>query len=189
MVDYNSVYLVAGIIIAAAGIIGTNIWNNKSRKERLDEKRRQQQVDVDSVAREKQREEQSLAKEVLRENKALALEVKQNMKDHVDRLIVTLKQDIELSRVQAYNKMDNIASTTAQLKIDLMEHIEQEKEDKVRMQKSIEFLQTLQFGPEAKSTPEYMKGEEESQEHKDEPEKGVFASRKDTTPSEGEQKE
>jgi len=179
--DYNIIFLIVGVAVAVAGIVGTNIWSNKQRTDRLAERKQVQNMEVEKAAREKQKEEQSLAREVAKENKALALEVKQDMKDHVDRLIVTLKQDIELQRVQSYAKLDSLEAKTAQIKIDLMQHIADEKDERVRMQRSIDFFQTMQYGPDAKSIPPYITGEEQTEAHKDEPEKGVFASRKDTT--------
>lgn len=69
------------------------------------------------------------------------------MKYHIDRLIVILKQDIELQRTMTYSKLDTIDARVAQVKIDLMNHIVQEKDERVRMQRSIDFFQTMQFGP------------------------------------------
>lgn len=177
-------YLLIGIItavITVAGIMATVYWNARLRKDKIVESRQSLLANVESTAREKQKEEQGLAREVARENKALALEVKQDMKDHIDRLIFTLKGDIELARTNTYSKIDGTELKVAQLKIDLMNHIEYEKDEMIRMQRSIDFFQTMQYGPEAKSIPPYITGEEQTQEHKDEPEKGVFASREDTT--------
>ena len=181
MVD---VYLIIGIVSAVGvvgGIVATNYWNTRMRKDKVVETRQTLQQDVEKVARDKFKEEQSLAKELAGSSAALALDVKQSMKEHVDRLIVTLKSDIELQRVQTYAKMDTIEQKTAQIKIDLMQHIIEEKDDRIRMQKSIDFFQTMQYGPDAKSMPAYMKGQDETEEHKDRPPKGVFASRAETT--------
>jgi len=179
--DYNIIFLIIGVAVAVAGIVGTNIWSNKQRTDRLAERKQVQNMEVDKTARDKIKEEQILAKTVASDAAALALEVKKDMKEHVDRLIIILKQDIELSRVQAYAKMDSLEAKTAQIKIDLMQHIADEKDERVRMQRSIDFFQTMQYGPDAKSIPPYITGEEQTEAHKDEPEKGVFASRKDTT--------
>jgi len=103
------------------------------------------------------------------------------MKDHIDRLLQILKGEIELANVRAYSKMGEIDSKVMQLKTDLFAHIEQEKNELTRMQRSIDFFQTMQFGPEAKSIPPYITGEERTPEHEQEPYKGVFASRADTT--------
>ena len=175
-------YLIIGIItavITVAGIVATVYWNSRNRKDKIVESRQSLLADVESAATEKQKEEQTLAKEVARENKALAIEVKEDMKAHIDRLVAILKSDINLQKVQAYATMDKIDNKIAQLKIDLMNHIENERDDHTRIQKSIDFLQTMAFGPDAKSIPGYMIDEEETESES--PYKGVFASRKDTT--------
>ena len=179
--DFNIIILIVGVSIAAAGFIGTQLYNRTQRKDKVIETRQSMQADVEQVARTKFKEEQQLAGALASNAAALALNVKQDMKDHIDRLVVVLKQDVEMQRILTYAKMEGLETRIGQLKIDLMEHILNEKDERVRMQKSIDFFQTMQFGPEAKSVPDYMIGEEESQEHKDEPEKGVFASREDTT--------
>lgn len=181
MVDNFLLIGIVTAVITAVGILAGFYWNSRLRKDKVVETRESLRADVERTANIKQKEEQTLAKEVARENKALALEVKQDMKDHVDRLIHTFKQDVELERVRTYAKMDSIDSRVAQIKIDLMDHIIDEKDERVRMQRSIDFFQTMQYGPDAKSIPPYVTGEEQTKEHKDEPEKGVFASREDTT--------
>jgi len=179
--DYNIIFLIVGVVIAVAGIVGTNIWSNKQRTDRLQERKQVQNMEVEKVAREKVKEEQALARELAKQSAELALDVKQNMKEHVDRLVLTLKSDIELQRTVAYAQMEKLDSKIAQVKIDLMEAIGRIEDERVRMQRSIDFFQTMQFGPEAKSIPAYVTGEEEKPGHENEPYKGVFASRKDTT--------
>jgi len=181
MVDYNTIYIVSSIVVAGAGVVGTLIYNKLSRKDKIVETRQSLQQDVEKVARDKFKEEQQLAGALASNAAALALNVKQDMKEHIDRLIVILKQDIEMQRIQTYSKMDALDARIAQVKIDLMQHIIDEKDDRIRMQRSLDFIQTMQYGPDAKSIPAYITGEEETGEHKDEPEKGVFASREDTT--------
>ena len=181
MVDTNLLYIVVTIGVAAAGIIVTQFWNSKMRKDRIAEKRVTQQFEIDKAMREKKAEEKETADSLAHNTAELALATKQDMKDHIDRLIQTLKGDIELQRVLTYSRIDALDTKVAQVKIDLMQHIIDEKEDRIRMQRSIDFIQTLQFGPEAKSIPAYATGEIETQEQRDEPEKGVFATRKDTT--------
>ena len=177
---YEFIYVIS-IVVAAGGIVATQIWNNKQRKDRVEERREMLQHDTERTAIEKSKVERQTADSLSNNAAALALNVKQDMKEHIDRLIVILKQDIELQRVLTYGKIDALDTKVAQVKIDLMQHIIDEKEDRIRMQRSIDFIQTLQFGPEAKSIPAYATGELETQAEKDEPEKGVFASRKDTT--------
>ena len=179
--DYTFTFLILGIVVSIAAFVGTNIWNNRIRKDRLIDAKRLAQTDIEKTATEKSKDERTLAKEIAVHNKELALEVKQDMKDHVDRLVVTLKSDIELQRTMTYAKMDGIETKVAQIKIDLLEHIQNEKDERIRMQRAIDFFQTMQFGPEAKSIPAYVTGEEEKAGHEEEPYKGVFASRADTT--------
>jgi len=181
MADYNIIFIVVGIVVAAAGVIGTQIYNRSARKDKVVETRQSLLADVEQTARDKSKQELTLAKEVAVENKALAATVKQDMKDHIDRLLQILKGEIELANVRAYSKMGEIDSKVMQLKTDLFAHIEQEKDELTRMQRSIDFFQTMQFGPEAKSIPPYITGEERTPEHESEAYKGVFASRADTT--------
>ena len=54
-----------------------------------------------------------------------------------------------------------------------------EKDERARMQKSIEFLQTMAWGADAKSIPPYMLGQEQTQEHRDEADVGAFFDRDD----------
>jgi len=182
--DYNIIFLIVGAAVAAIGVIGTQLYNRSQRKDKTVETRQSLQADVESVARAKFKEEQVTAGALASNAASLALNVKQDMKEHIDRLIVVLKQDLEMQKIQTYGRMDGLETRIAQIKIDLMEHILNEKDERLRMQKSIDFFQTMQYGPDAKSIPAYIIGEEETEEHKDDPEKGVFASREDTTDSE-----
>jgi len=181
MTDYSIVFVVVGIAVAAAGVIGTQMYNRSSRKDKQVETKQSMQADVEATARTKIKEEQILARELAGQSAALALDVKQDMKDHINRLIDILKREIELASVRAESKMGNIDNKVIQLKQDLYDHIEREKEELTRMQRSIDFFQTMQFGPEAKSIPPYITGEERTPEHEREAYKGVFASRADTT--------
>jgi len=181
MADYNIIFIVVGIMVAAAGVIGTQLYNRSARKDKVVETRQSLLADVEQTARDKSKQEQTLAKEVATENKLLAAQVKQDMRDHIDRLLQILKGEIELANVRSYSKMGEIDSKVMQLKTDLVAHIEQEKDELTRMQRSIDFFQTMQFGPEAKSIPPYITGEERTPEHEQEAYKGVFASRADTT--------
>ena len=101
------------------------------------------------------------------------------MKDHVSNLVNTLKSDIEFRQAQTYARIDTIDTKVIQIKIDLMEHIINEKDERARMQKSIEFLQTMAWGADAKSIPPYMLGQEQTQEHRDEADVGAFYDKDD----------
>jgi len=179
--DYNIIFLIVGVVVAAGGVVGTQFYYRAARKDKVIETKESLQANVEAVARGKIKEEQVLARELAGQSAALALDVKQDMKDHIDRLIVILKGEIELASVKTYSKMGEIDSKVVQLKTDLIQHIEQEKDELTRMQRSIDFFQTMQYGPEAKSIPPYITGEERTTAHEKEAYKGVFASRADTT--------
>ena len=174
---YDSIFLLVGVVIAAGGLIGTLFYSKVLRRSN----KGSLQLELDEAYRQKTKDEKTTADSLAYSAEKLATSVKQDMKEHIDRLILVLKSDIELQRTITYGKIDTLDSKIVQLKIDLMQHIIDEKDDRIRMQKSIDFFQTMQFGPEAKSIPDYVMGEEETLEHKNEPEKGVFASREDTT--------
>ncbi len=131
------------------------------------------------LARDTQKDATELAERLAEKNRQIAIEVKQDMKDHISNLVNTLKSDIEFRQAQTYARMDTLDSKVAQVKIDLMEHIINEKDERARMQKSIEFLQTMAWGADAKSIPPYMLGQEQTQEHKDEADVGVFYDKDD----------
>ena len=183
MADQIIIYSIVGIVIAAVGLVAANIWNSRMQKDTNTQSTTMMVENIDKAAKEKWREERLLAQEVAQHNKELAMDIKQDMKNHIDSLIRILKGDIELQRVQAYSQIDKLDTKVQQINIDIARHIEEEKNEHIRIQKSIDFLQTMQFGPEAKSTPPYMEGKVETQTKKDEAYKGVFASREDTTDS------
>jgi hypothetical protein len=173
MADFDYVpYTVA--IATIAGVIGTWIYNSRTRKDRIIETRQTLAADVEKIAREKIKEEQGIARELAVTSQALALDVKQSMKDHIAQLISTLKQDIALSAEKAESKIDKLDYRLAQIKIDLMEHIMGEKDERIRMQRSIEMLQPMNYGTDAKSEPAFLSGEDETQEHKDKPGEGLY---------------
>jgi hypothetical protein len=178
MGEYDTVLTIAlPALIGVISIVSFHLWSKRNRGDKVVENRQTLQKEVEEVARTKAKEEEITRRELESSAKVLATDVKQDMKDHIDRLIHVLKQDIELGRTQTYAKIDTIDYRLAQLKIDLMDHIINEKDERVRMQKSIEMIQTMSWGPDAKSIPHYMLGEEETQEHKEEPGKGVFRDR------------
>jgi hypothetical protein len=180
MTDYGNLLLIIGAMIAFSGLIGTLFYSKilrRSNKGSL-------QLEIEAAQRQKLRDEKITADELATSAEKLAIGVRQDMKDHVDRLVAIIESKMELASVRSYSKMGEIDSKVMQLKQDLMNHIEDEKEELTRMQRSIDFFQTMQFGPEAKSIPPYITGEERTPEHEKEAYKGVFASRADTTHAE-----
>jgi len=158
-----------------AGVIIAFYYQSRGRKDKVVENRLALQARVEETARHKAKEEELTRKELESSAKMLALDVKQDMKEHITQLVHTLKQDIELSRVTAYAKMDQIDNKIAQVKINLMDYIANQTDVNQRQQKSIEFLQTMAWGADAKSVPPWMEGLETTKEHEEEAEKGVFS--------------
>jgi len=181
----TDVYLIIGVFTTVIGIIGTLFYSKVLRRSN----KGQLQLQIEEAQRQKLRDEKVTADALASGAEKIALGVRQDMKDHIDRLIVILKGEIELASVRSYAKMGEIDSKVMQLKTDLIQHIEREKEELTRMQRSIDFFQTMQFGPEAKSIPPYLTGEERTPEHEQEAYKGVFASRADTTHEETKDRE
>ena len=157
------VYWLIGTLTAITAVIFTAIYIFTSKK-----------YTVLQLARDTKKDADELAERLATKNRQVAIEVKQDMKDHVSNLVNVLKSDIEFRQAQTYSKIDTLDARVAQIKIDLMEHIINEKDERSRMQKSIEFLQTMAWGPDAKSIPPYMMGQEQTEEHKDEPDVGAF---------------
>lgn len=168
---------IISVVVIIVGIVVGWIWQSILRKDRRRMDMQVSAADVEKAAVEKRKEEQALAKDLKEHNEKVALDVKQNMKDHISQLISTLKQDIELQRSIIYSKIDLVDIKVQQTKIDLVEHIKNYTSLEQRMTRSIEFLQTMAWGPDAKSVPHYMMGEEETEEHKEEAGKGVFRDR------------
>jgi hypothetical protein len=159
-------YWLIGTTIAIVGTVFTIKFLFSDRK-----------YTVLQLARDTKKDADDLAERLSQENERKAIAVRQDMRDHVSSVIQTLRQDIELQSSRIFSKIDNLDWRQQQNKISLAEHIQNERDENARMMKSIEFLQTMAWGPDAKSVPDYMFGREESQEHKDEPTKGAFKDR------------
>ncbi len=162
------VYWLIGTLTAITAVIFTALYLFNSKK-----------YTVLQLARDTKKDADDLASRLAEANEKTAIGVKRDMKDHIGQLVSVLKQDIDFRQAQTYSKIDLIDMRLAQVKIDLMEHIINEKDERSRMQKSIEFLQTMAWGADAKSIPPYMLGQEQTQEHKDEPDIGAFYDKDD----------
>src|SRR6185436_9031654 len=158
------VYWLIGTLTAITAVIFTALYLFNSKK-----------YTVLQLARDTKKDADDLASRLAATNENTAIGVKRDMKDHIGQLVDVLKQDIEFRQAQTYSKIELLDVKLAQVKIDLMEHIINEKDERLRMQKSIEFLQTMAWGANAKSIPPYTTGQEQTQEHKDEPDVGAFS--------------
>jgi len=162
--DTSFIIVIISVIVAVGGFVASQLWNIRNRKD-----------SVETALRAKRKEEQDLARDLKEHNERVAEDVKKDMRDHVDQLIGSLKLNLELERSMIYHKIELLEVKVLQDKIDLAEHIKNQNNVNEREQKALEFLQTMAWGPDAKSVPPYMRGEIQTQQHKDEPDIGAFA--------------
>ena len=163
--DYESITITVVLTLLAGLAGGFFAWAFK-RGERKDS--------VEKIRSDKAASERALAKELRTESEAEAIAVRQEMRVHVDQLLDTLRADIALQKEKIQSQMNMREVKIDQIKKDLETFIVSQNKINDKVVKSIEFVQTMLWGPEAKSMPPYMLGQEETQEHKDEPEVGMF---------------
>jgi hypothetical protein len=167
MADYD-VFTNIGLIVVSAAIGALLAWVLK-RGERKDT--------VEKIRQDKATSERQLAKELRDESEEEAVAVRQEMRDHIGQIIDTLKSDIALQKEMVQSQMNMRDMRIEVIRKQLDDYIETQNKINEKVVKSIEFVQTMLWGPEAKSMPPYMLGEQETQEHKDEPDVGMFAGR------------
>lgn len=161
--DLGVIAIVVSIAVGIAGFISGQLYAIKNRRDQ-----------VEKAKREKITDDRALAREVAAESEALTLEAKQEMREYITNIIVGLKADIELAKAKA-NNLDSIRDMKLeQLTKEFYEYKLFQNGVNEKVTKAIEFVQTMLWGPEAKSMPPFMLGEDESQEHRDEPEVGMF---------------
>ena len=163
--DYESITITIVLTLIAGLAGGFFAWAFK-RGERKDS--------VEKIRSDKATSERALAKELRTESEQEAIAVRQEMREHIGQIIDTLKQDIALQKEKIQSQMNMREVKIEQIKKDLEDHIRSQNTINDKVVKSIEFVQTMLWGPEAKSMPPYMLGQEETQAHKDEPEVGMF---------------
>jgi len=138
-------------------------------------KRPEQKSTIEKTRFEKSESERKLAKELRDESIDEARNVRQETREYITNLLAQLRYEIEI----AATKLD-AAGEKSELKLDqLSKAFYEYKADQNRVNeklvKSIEFIHTVLLGPGAKSMPAYMTGEEETQAHRDAPDRGAFA--------------
>ena len=165
MADFDFGVLAIGIsvVLGIAGFVTGQMWAVRNRRD-----------NVERARSEKATTERQLAKELRTESEQEAIAVRQEMREHVGQLLDTLKQDIALQREKIQGQMNMREVRIEQIKTDLANHMEQQNKINEKTLKAIEFVQTMLWGPEAKSMPPYMLGQEETKEHRDEPDVGMF---------------
>lgn len=154
-------------IITVAGILGTWMWNIRTRKDKQAADIKSLAYDVERIAREKLVIERGVAKELAEEARIKAVDVRQEILEKVGGMFGTLRAEIALMDQKIFSNMEAREIKIDTLRGDFEEFRKQSKRD-------LELLQTLAFGGDAKSTPPYMVGEEQTQAHKDEPSTGMF---------------
>jgi len=165
MADYD-IFTNIGLIAVSAAIGALLAWVLK-RGERKDT--------VEKIRADKATSERQLAKELRDESEEEAVAVRQEMRDHIGQIIDTLKSDIALQKEMVQSQMNMRDMRIEVIKKQLDDYIETQNKINEKVVKSIEFVQTMLWGPEAKSMPPYMLGEQETQAHRDEPDVGMFA--------------
>ena len=163
--NYEDLTVTIVLSLAAAIAGGFITWVFK-RGERKDS--------VEKIRSDKATSERALAKELRTESETEAIAVRQEMRDHVGQLLDTLRADIALQKEKIQSQMNMREVKIDQIKKDLETFIISQNKINDKTVKAIEFVQTMLWGPEAKSMPPYMLGQEETQEHRDEPEVGMF---------------
>jgi hypothetical protein len=100
---------------------------------------------------------------------------KEERRKRIEGILTTLKEDIEKQKIKTQRQIETRESQIDQNRKDFDDFVESQNAINDRTVKAIEFIHTLLFGPEAKSLPSYMLGLEETQEHRDRPEVGMFS--------------
>lgn len=161
--DFGILAIGISVVLGIAGFITGQMWAVRNRRD-----------NVERARSEKATTERQLAKELRQESEDEAVSVRAEMRDHIAQLIDTLKQDIALQKEKIQSQMNMREVKIEQIKKDLATHMESQNKINEKTLKTIEFVQTMLWGPEAKSIPPYMLGQEESQDHKDASDVGVF---------------
>lgn len=173
--DVNPFFIpLISIIIAFIGTILGFYYFHRTTKARAAVDKQNYKLQLENAADKKRSEEQSLAKELKEDNKRLALDVKDAMITHVGNIVGTLKADIELQKTILLSEINLMKKDYSQVRTDMMYHIENQQIINERMQKAIDFMNQFLWGAGAKSTPPFVEGETETQEHKDKPSEGIF---------------
>jgi len=116
-----------------------------------------------------------LAQDTKHDQEELAKKVKEEVHEYVRHEIDIIKLRIDNEVKIGYAKFDLISERINSWGKEIDNVRDSERENTIRLEKSIYFLQQFQWGKDAKSIAPYTIGEEESQEHKEETGTGIFA--------------
>lgn len=175
MLDYEVILVVIGSICIPLFVIVLNKrYRKQDKKDYFDEYKRLLEEKVLDTAAKKKVIEEETADKVRQANIKRADIVKGEMREYINSFASSLVKDSALEHEKMYSKIHENRMMIDQLNKDLDHYKEYTKGDIRELKHSIEFLQTVAWGPDAKSVPPYMLGEEQSQEHKDLPDAGAF---------------
>ena len=181
MAEEISLTWIVGILITGMSVLAGFIIQQQLRKDRRKDTVSQEQIRAADLAALNIEKAQTLADTTLEKaenlqtkTEAIAENVKTSMLAQVNSLLATLRQEIELERTKIYANM-----SAREVKLDrIIKDFEEFRRHVYttfrEFSKSIERIQTMAWGPDAKSVPAYMMGEVETAEHKEEDDVGVF---------------
>ena len=164
----------SGLLIAVIGLMLGLIYFLIDLKYRKKTDMRAEKVQVESLA-ERVKENQAETAEKLRAETALiAQQTRRDMEAYVDRQTQDLKTDyghkfqvVDLKIDAIHEAIANVIEKNAQTALINSKTAE-------RLEKQMDRIQQFEWGRDAKSVPAFITGEEETQEHKDKPDEGLF---------------
>lgn len=158
MVDFN--WLIGTLIgVIALGFTVTFLFVNYTYKKKTDEKTYFRQDTV----------------EMKREQQEIAKKVKEEIHEYVRVNIESVNSKITAAIDLGSAKRELIENKITNIRTEIEDMKDSQKDDITRLEKAIYFLQQFQWGRDAKSIAPYTIGEEASQEHKNINDKGIFA--------------
>ncbi len=116
-----------------------------------------------------------LAQDTKHDQDELAKKVKEDIHEYVKHEIDIIKLRIDNEVKIAYAKFDLIDERINSWGKEVNNIKDSERDNTIRLEKSIYFLQQFQWGKDAKSIAPYTVGETETQAHKEETGTGIFA--------------
>lgn len=129
---------------------------------------------VDALADRVKRDQYETAERLRKTTEDIAEKTKKEMEAYVDRQTADLKKDyghrfeVVDMKIDAVNEaISNVIERNAETALVNAKTAE-------RLEKQMDRIQQFEWGRDSKSEPAFMRGEDETQEHKDKPEEGLF---------------
>jgi hypothetical protein len=178
-------YLAPGIIVTIILFVSAGfIKYLEGKKSNIKEAEKLETERVDRAEEKKEKEEKT-AKELVEATDIKARITLTHIQDWVVALFASHKQDRALHDQQVNSiidamkiEMKQIAKECGDFKRNDFTNFRRSVEESLKeLKHSMELIQTMAWGPDAKSVPPYMEGKEQTQEHKDEADVGAFSGR------------